>query len=160
MFVQKEPNRKAPGIFSYIELFSSKFWAYTIFFGIPLLIGIISTFFHSIIIGTWDLRRMSEIFIRIYGIFMATSILGVAITLAFSKKAPVLKAPPKGYAFQLNAIFTSIIGGSFLIGQLLVIMFRNITFQEVFFMLGIIIAYILAVVIYFSFTTYYSNCSI
>jgi hypothetical protein len=153
MFVQKEPSRKAPGIFSYIELFSSKLMAYAIFFGIPILIAIISTFFNSIIYNVWDLRSMSEKFIRIYGIFMGTTVIGIIMTLAFSKKAPVLKTPPKGWAFQLNAIFTSIIGGSFLFGQLLVIMFRNITFQEVFFMLGVIISYILAFVIYFSFTT-------
>ena len=153
MFVQKQPSRKAPGIFSYIELFSSKFWTYAIFFSMPFLIGFFSMIFQAFYYGTWSLIRMLRYFIQIYGIFMCTSLIGVLITLAYSKKAPILKAPPKGWAFQLNAIFNTIIGGSFLFGQLLVIIFKNITFQEVFFMLGIIISYILAFVIYYSFTT-------
>lgn len=152
MFVQKQPSRKLPGIFSYIELFSSKIPAYSIFFGMPLLIGILSTIFQGLFIGSWDLRLI-RYFIQIYGIFMSSSLIGAILTLSYYKKAPILKAPPRGWAIQLNAIFNSVIGGSFLFGQLLAIFFRNITFREVFFMLGIIVSYILAFVIYFSFTT-------
>ena len=157
MFVQKQPTRKAPGIFSYIELFSSKILAYTTFFGIPLLIGVLSTVFHAIYYGYFDIffyfHQLLNYFLQIYLIFMITSLIGVIFSLLYSKKAPVLVLPPKGWAIQMNLIFNFIIGGSFLVGQLLALYFRNITFQEVFFMLGIIISYILAFVIYFSFTT-------
>jgi predicted neutral ceramidase superfamily lipid hydrolase len=86
--------------------------------------------------------------------FLITSGLGVLISiLYFVKTAPLVGPPPKGWAFQLNSFFSLIIGGSFLIGQILVIFVRNITFQEVFFILGTIISYIIAYVIYFSFTT-------
>jgi len=62
-------------------------------------------------------------------------------------------SPPKGWAIQMNSFFSIIIGGSLLIGQILVIFTRNITFQEVFFILGTIVSYTLAFVIHFSFTT-------
>lgn len=152
MFAQKQPNRKAPGIFSYIKLFSSKGLAYPMFFGIPFLIGLFSTIFHAIYINSWDITILNYFF-QIFGIFLFTSIIGVTFAFFWSKKAPVLKAPPKGWAIQINTIFTAVIGGNYLFGQLLVIIFMNIAFQEVFFMLGIIISYILALVIYFSFTT-------
>ncbi len=156
MFVQKQPNRKAPGIFSYIELFSSKILAYTAFFGLPFLIALLSTIVHAIYTRCVDIiciNLLFNYFLQIFIIFMITSLIGMIFTLIYSKKAPVLAAPPKGWAIQMNAIFNSIIGGSFLVGQLLALYFRNLTFREVFFMLGIIISYILAFVIYFSFTT-------
>ncbi|TFG26123.1 MAG: DUF2070 family protein [Promethearchaeota archaeon] len=157
MFVQKQPTRKAPGIFSYIELFSSKFLAYTAFFGIPILIGVLSMVFYAIYNAYLDVliyfNLLLNYFLQIYFIFMITSLTGVIFTLLYSKKAPVLVLPPKGWAIQMNVIFNFIIGGSFLVGQLLAIYLRNLTFREVFFMLGIIISYILAFVIYFSFTT-------
>jgi putative membrane protein len=73
--------------------------------------------------------------------------------LVYSKKAPILGLPPKGWGLQLNSFFTLIIGVSFLIGQLLTIIFGHIAFQELFFILGTILAYIMAYTIYFSFTT-------
>lgn len=157
MFVQKQPTRKAPGIFSYIELFSSRFLAYTAFFGLPFLTALLSTIFHAIyerylnIAVHFDL--LFNFFLQIYIILMITSLVGAIFALLYSKKAPVLAAPPKGWAIQMNVIFNSVIGGSFLVGQFLAIYFHNNTFREVFFMMGIIISYILAFVIYFSFTT-------
>jgi putative membrane protein len=156
MFVQKQPSRKAPGIFSYIELFSSKFSAFSMLIGIPLLIGILSTIFHAIYINCLDFLcfdKYIRYFLQIFLIFLFTSLIGAALTLCYSKKAPVLAAPPKGWAIQMNSIFNLVIGGSYLIGQMVAIYFGNITFQEVFFMLGTIICYIVAFVIYFSFTT-------
>ena len=156
MFVQKQPSRKAPGIFSYIELFSSKFSAFSMLIGIPLLIGILSTIFHAIYINCLDflcIDKYIRYFLQIFFIFLFTSLIGAALTLCYSKRAPVLAAPPKGWAIQMNSIFNLVIGGSYLIGQMVAIYFGNITFQEVFFMLGTIICYIVAFVIYFSFTT-------
>ena len=156
MFVQKQPSRKVPGIFSYIELFSSKFSAFSMLIGIPLLIGILSTIFHAIYINCLDFLcfdKYIRYFLQIFLIFLFTSLIGAALTLCYSKKAPVLAAPPKGWAIQMNSIFNLVIGGSYLIGQMVAIYFGNITFQEVFFMLGTIICYIVAFVIYFSFTT-------
>jgi len=53
----------------------------------------------------------------------------------------------------MNSFFTGIMGLSLLIGQLITIFLRNVTFQEVFLILGTIISYIFAFVVYFSFTT-------
>lgn len=157
MFVQRQPTRKAPGIFSYIELFSSRILAYSAFIGLPFLIAFLSTVFHAIYETCFDIVLCFDLlfyyFLHIYIIFMITSLIGTIFALLYSKKAPVLAAPPKGWSIQMNVIFNSVIGGSFLVGQLLAIYFHNFTFREVFFMLGIIISYILAFVIYFSFTT-------
>jgi len=75
------------------------------------------------------------------------------IGLLFSKKAPVLKLPPKGFSVQLNSLITAIIGGSYLFGRFLSLFLRVYSFHEIFFMLGTILAYIISFVIYFSFTT-------
>ncbi|MFX0071626.1 MAG: DUF2070 family protein [Candidatus Hermodarchaeota archaeon] len=157
MFVQRDPSRKAPGIFSYIELLSDKFLAYTVFFIVPFVIGVLSMVLHAFYTNCIDIfacfNRNLNYFLQIYFIFFATSIVGSIFTLFFSKRAPVLAAPPKGWAIQMNTTFTTIIGGSFLVGQVLAVFLKNFTFQEVFLMLGIIIAYIVAFVLYFSFTT-------
>ncbi|MFX1340693.1 MAG: DUF2070 family protein [Promethearchaeota archaeon] len=157
MFVQRQPTRKAPGIFSYIELFSSRILAYSAFIGLPFLIAFLSTLFYALYKRCLDIVIYFDLlfnyFIQIYIIFMVTSLIGVIFALLYSKKAPVLAAPPKGWSVQMNVVFNSVIGGSFLVGQLLALYFRNLTFREVFFMMGIIISYILALVIYFSFTT-------
>ncbi|MHA1657918.1 MAG: DUF2070 family protein [Promethearchaeota archaeon] len=150
MFSQKQPTRQAPGIFSYMEFFSSKILAYSLFFCLPILIGVLSMTFNAILMGSWDFI----FFFKICGIFMTTSILGASISIIFySKRAPILRAPPNGWAIQMNAFFTVIIGAPYFFGQILAIFLRNIYFQEVFFMLGTIISYIFAFVIYFSFTT-------
>ena len=148
MFVQKQSSRKAPGIFSYIELFSSRFLAYTAFFGLPFLTALLSTIFHAIYERYLDIALHFDLlfnfFLQIYIILMITSLIGAIFALLYSKKAPVLAAPPKGWAIQMNVIFNSVIGGSFLVGQFLAVYFHNITFREVFFMMVNIISYILA----------------
>jgi predicted neutral ceramidase superfamily lipid hydrolase len=93
-------------------------------------------------------------FIEITLIFFAIVAGGTLTTIGlYSKKAPVLKQPPKGWGVQLNSLYTAIIGGSFIVGEILTILLGNITFQEVFFILGTIVSYIVAFTIYFSFTT-------
>ncbi|TFG09146.1 MAG: DUF2070 family protein [Promethearchaeota archaeon] len=157
MFVQKSPSRKAPGIFSYIELLSEKYLAYTIFFTLPFFIGFLSMILHAIYYDCLDFffcfHTNLQYFLQIFIIFMVTSLIGAFFSLLYAKRAPVLAAPPKGWSIQMNTIFNSIIGGSFLVGQGLAIYLQNFTFQEVFLMLGTIIAYIVAFVLYFSFTT-------
>ena len=92
-------------------------------------------------------------FLKILIVFLTISSFGVLFSIVFfSNKSPILKAPPDGWAIQMNSFFTAIIGLSFVFGQFLVIYFKIIAFQEIFFMLGTIIAYIIAFVIYFSFT--------
>ncbi len=51
MSIEKQPTRQAPGIFTYMEFFSSNFLAYSIFFGMPVLIGFLSMVFNAIITG-------------------------------------------------------------------------------------------------------------
>jgi len=150
MYTQKPPSRQIPGIISYMDLFSAKKSAYSLFLATPAIIGFLSMVLNAIFTGIWNIYYLLIIFF----LFLITSGMGIFISIFFySKKSPIVGAPPKGWAIQLNGFFSIIIGGSFLIGQILVIFVRNITFQEVFFILGTIVAYILAYVIYFSFTT-------
>ena len=82
--------------------------------------------------------------------------MGTGIVLSifyYSKRAPILAPPPKGWGIQMNAFITGIIGLSLIIGQIISIFLRNVTFQEVFFILGTILAYIISYVIHYSFTT-------
>ncbi len=154
MYSQKQTSREAPGVFTYMEMFSSRIWAYSIFFLSPLIIGIISMLFNIFFLSTWDFPGSIVYLIEIFALFMWISGISTIFTFIFcSKKAPILGPPPKGWGMQLNSFFTAIIGVSFLIGQLLTIIFGHIAFQELFFILGTIIAYIMAYTIYFSFTT-------
>jgi len=148
--VQKPPSRHIPGIISYMDLFSTKLSAYSIFLATPAAIGFLSMIFNAISTGIWNIYY----FIIIFFIFLIISGVGVLFSvLYYSKRAPIVGSPPKGWAIQMNSFFSIIIGGSLLIGQILVIFTRNITFQEVFFILGTIVSYTLAFVIHFSFTT-------
>lgn len=150
MFSQKPPSRQIPGIISYMDFFSTKRLAFALFITIPALIGFLSMVLNLFYTGILNIFYFLILFIM----FLITSGIGAFISIFFySKKAPIVGPPPKGWAFQMNSFFSLIIGGSFLIGQILVIFVRNITFQEVFFILGTIVSYILAYVIYFSFTT-------
>lgn len=143
-------SRQAPGIFTYMELVSSRVLAYTIFFGLPFLIALFSMILNAFFShGSWDLLFFLEIVI----IFMTITCVGEGVSLLYYKRAPVLGLPPKGWSIHFNAFFTGLIGGSFLIGQLTTLYTGNIAFQEIFFILGSIIAYIMAFTIYFSFTT-------
>lgn len=150
MFTQKPPSRQIPGILSYMEYFSSKKAAYTIYFSIIGIIGTLSFIFNGIYTSIWNFVFF------FFVIFMFLVISGTGILLSvfhYSKKAPILATPPNGWVIQLNAFLASIIGVSLLIGQIVVIFLRNIAFQEVFFILGTIVTYIIGFVIYYSFTT-------
>jgi predicted neutral ceramidase superfamily lipid hydrolase len=150
MFSQKPPSRQIPGIISYMDFFSTKRSAYSLFIITPASIGFLSMILNLIYTGILNIFY----FLILFVMFLISSGVGVLISIFFySKKAPIVGPPPRGWAIQMNSFFSLIIGCSFLIGQILVIFVRNITFQEAFFILGTIVAYILAYVIYFSFTT-------
>ena len=150
MFAQKPPSRHLPGILSYMEFFSSKKAAYSIYFGIIGIFGFLSFIFNVIYTDIWNFI----FFLLVILMFIFISGTGILISVFhYSKRAPILAAPPKGWAIQLNAFLSAIIGISLLIGQVLVIFLRNIAFQEVFFILGTIVTYIIGFVIYYSFTT-------
>ena len=150
MFSQQKPSRQAPGLFTYMEFFSTKILAYSIFFAVPICIGLLSFLMEGIFWGSWDLLH----FIKIVGIFFTCSLSGVLLSLVvYARVSPILKGPPKGWSFQMNSFFSGVIGASYLIGELVAVFTQNSTFIEVFFMLGTIISYIMAFVIYFSFTT-------
>ncbi len=151
MYSQKPPSREIPGIISYMDFFSTKKLAYSVFFSLPVIIGIISMILNAIYTGIWNFIYL---FINI-SIFFTISGSGAVLSIFFYvKKSPIL-GPPKirGWGLQLNAFLSGIIGISLLIGQGLVIFLRNTTFQDALFMLGTVIVYIIAYVIYFSFTT-------
>jgi len=154
MYEHRQPSRQAPGIFTYMEFFSSKILAYSIFFGAPIFFGLVSMLFNAYYLGVWALDVMLIKFIEIFSIFMVISIGGTLFTLIFySKDSPILILPPNGWVIQLNAFFSTVIGGTFVFGEIISLLFNNTAFQEIFFMLGCILSYIFAFVIYFSFTT-------
>ncbi|MFX1302131.1 MAG: DUF2070 family protein [Promethearchaeota archaeon] len=151
MIIKKKPTRQIPGIISYMELFSSKKLAYFIFFGIPIIFGLLSSLLNYFLTGIYfDLFH----FLRFSFFFLITSGCGTLFSILFySKKAPILKAPPIGWSVQINAFFSAIIEVTIIFGQIVAILLNDIRQQEIFLILGVIISYIIAFVIYFSFTT-------
>jgi putative membrane protein len=150
MYSQQPPSRHIPGILSYVDYFSTKKSAYVLFFSLPGIISVLSFILNSLYTNIWNFFYLSNVLITIY----ITTGGGVIISiLFFSKKSPLLTLPPKGWALQMNSLFTGLMGLSLLIGQTITIFLRNVAFQEVFLILGTIISFIITYVIYFSFTT-------
>ena len=151
MYSQKQPSRQIPGVISYMDFFSTKKLAYSVFFSLPVFIGILSMILNAVLTGVWNLIYL---FINISIFFTISGSGAILSTLYYVKKSPIL-GPPKigGWGLQMNSFFSGIIGISLLIGQVLAIFLRNTTFQDILFMLGTIVVYIIAYVIYFSFTT-------
>ncbi|KKN39690.1 hypothetical protein LCGC14_0740880 [marine sediment metagenome] len=150
MYLKNQPSRQIPGIISYMKFFSSRKLAYSIFLGTPITLGLFSLLLQTVFHGYIDIFH----FIRFITLFLLPSGLGIFFTISFySKKAPILRAPPKGWAVQINTFFSVPMELTFLFGQVLAIVLDNITYQEVFFILGTIITYIVAFMVYFSFTT-------
>ncbi len=151
MLVKEKKSRQIPGIITYMELFSSRKSAYSIFFGIPIALGLLSMLLHFFYLRSFlDLLH----FFRFIFLFLLTSGFGTLFSMGFySKKSPLLKAPPTGWSIQMNAFFSCIIEITFILGQIVAILVNNITMQEVFLILGSILSYIISFVIYFSFTT-------
>ncbi len=150
MYVQKQPGRQIPGIISYMEFFSSPKLAYSILFGAPIILGLLSLILNTLLIEYLDFLH----FIRFIVLFLLSSSFGILFSIIFySKKAPILGPPPDGWSIQMNVFFSAAMGVTFILGQIVAKVLDNIWFQEVFFILGTIISYIVAFVIYFSFTT-------
>ncbi|MFX0032363.1 MAG: DUF2070 family protein [Promethearchaeota archaeon] len=150
MLAQKAPSRQIPGIISYMDFFSSKRLAYSLFLVIPILVGTISFILNSIFTGIWNFY----FFFFVIFIFLTISGIGVLATIFYySKRAPILRMPPNGWALQLNSFLGGIIGICYIIGEVVAIFLNNVTFVEMFFILGTVISYIIGYVIYYSFTT-------
>jgi len=115
MYAQQPPTRHIPGIFSYVDYFSTKKSAYVLFFSLPAIISLLSFILNSLYTNIWNFFYLSNILITIY----STSGGGVLISIfLFSKKSPLLATPPKGWALQMNSLFTGLMGLSLLIGQI------------------------------------------
>jgi predicted neutral ceramidase superfamily lipid hydrolase len=150
MIIKKRASRQVPGIISYLELFSSKKLALSIFFGIPFLLGLLSLFLNYIWRGYLDFFD----FFLFFFLFLLTSGIGSVFSILFySKRAPILRAPPTGWSIQMNVFFSVIMELTYIFGQLVSIVLRPLDLREHFLMLGTILTYIVAFVIYFSFTT-------
>ena len=150
MYIKRQTSRQIPGIISYMELFQSRKLAYSTFFGTPFVLGLISLLLHFILINVWDFLH----FFRFVGLFLLIPGLAAGFSMLFySKKAPILRPPPSGWAIQMNVYFSAVIEVTFILGQIIAIVLQNIWYQEMFLILGTIISYIVAFVIYFSFTT-------
>jgi len=150
MYARQPPTRHIPGIISYIDYFSSKKSAYVLFLITPAILALLSFLLNSIYTNIWNFFFLSNVLLTFY---LSSGVSIIVSILFYAKRAPLLAPPPNGWPFQMNAFFTGIMGLSFLIGQVITIFLRNVTFQEVFLILGTIIAYIFAFVVYFSFTT-------
>ncbi len=150
MYAQQPPSRHIPGILSYLDFFSTKKSALVLFFCLPGIISFLSFILNSLFTNIWNFFYLSNVLITIY----LTSGGGVLISIIFfSKRSPLLTLPPKGWALQMNSLFTGVMGLSLLIGQTIAIFLRSAAFQEVFLILGTIISFIITYVVYFSFTT-------
>ena len=150
MYAQQPPTRHIPGILSYLDFFSTKKSGLLLFFCLPGIISFLSFILNSLLTNIWNFFYLSNLLITVY----ATSGGGVLISIIFfSKKSPLLTLPPKGWALQMNSLFTGVMGLSLLIGQTIAIFLRSAAFQEVFLILGTIISFIITYVVYFSFTT-------
>jgi len=150
MYIKKQTSRQIPGIISYMEVFQSRKLAYSTFLGTPFVLGLFSLILNYFLINALDFLH----FFRFVGLFLLISALGASFSMGFySKKAPILRAPPNGWSIQMNAYFSAVIEVTFLFGQIVAILLGYIWYQEVFFIMGTIISYIVAFVIYFSFTT-------
>ena len=150
MYAQQPPTRNIPGIISYIDFFSSKRSAYILFFSVPAILAVLSFILNSLYTHIWNFFYLSNILLLFYLTLGGSIIISI---IFYSKRAPLLARPPKGWSFQMNTFFTGIMGLSLLIGQVITLFLRNVAFQEVFLILGTIISYIFAYVVYFSFTT-------
>jgi len=150
MYAQQQPTRNIPGIISYLDSFSTKKSAYITFFSLPIIIGLLSFILNSLYTDIWNLFYLSNVIITFYITMGAGIVLSI---FYYSKRAPILASPPKGWGIQMNAFITGIVGLSLIIGQIISIFLKNVTFQEVFFILGTILAYIISYVLHYSFTT-------
>ncbi|MFW9987335.1 MAG: DUF2070 family protein, partial [Candidatus Odinarchaeota archaeon] len=151
MIIRKKPSRQIPGIITYMEYFSSKRLAYSLFFITPIIFGFISLLLHYFI-GSSFFEFFH--FFRFIFLFLITSGFGsLSAILFYSNRAPILKPPPMGWSIQINVFFSAVIQVTYMLGQILAIFLNDIQLQEVFLILGTILSYIVAFVIYFSFTT-------
>ncbi|MFX1391234.1 MAG: DUF2070 family protein [Promethearchaeota archaeon] len=150
MIIKKPHNRQIPGIISYLDFFSSKKLAFSILFGTPIILGFVSLLLNYIWIEKLDFFH----FIRFIFLFLLTSIGGSLFSMIFySKRSPLLKPPPVGWSVQMNAFYSAMMEVTLIFGQIVTILLHDIYYQEVFLILGSILSYIVAFVIYFSFTT-------
>ena len=137
MFIKKQPRRQIPGIISYMEFFQSRKLAYSTFLGTPIVFGLLSLILNYILINNLDFLH----FFRFVGLFLLLSGLGASFSMLFySKKAPILRAPPNGWSIQMNVYFSAVIEVTFIFGQIVAILLQNVWYQEVFFIMGSIIS--------------------
>ncbi|MBY8981222.1 MAG: hypothetical protein KGD72_12595, partial [Candidatus Lokiarchaeota archaeon] len=105
MYAQQQPTRQIPGIISYIDYFSSKKSAYILLFSVPAILAVLSFILNSLYTNIWNFYYLSNVLLTFY----LTSGGGIIISIIFySKRAPLLARPPKGWSFQMNSFFTGI----------------------------------------------------
>jgi hypothetical protein len=103
MYAQQQPTRNIPGIISYLDYFSTKKSAYIIFFSLPATIGLLSFILNSLYTSIWNIFYLSNVLFTFY----LTMGAGIVLTIFYySKRAPILAPPPKGWGIQMNAYWT------------------------------------------------------
>lgn len=147
MYTQGKPTRNSPGIFAILIRFTRKREAALLAVPLPLVIGFASTVLHWFKVGgplNWLL------FWRDFLLFGSLMLAGTGACLLFRKRARIFTPT---ISLLMNGYFTFFYALCYEGGHFLLIFYVNPAILEVFFILGAILAYIIAFVIYFSFTT-------
>ncbi len=139
-------SRKSTILFFFLNFLSLKWLTVVGFLSFVFLLGLTSSILNFWLWGVFDFM----ILLRDFLIFLTIAGLGIIAPLLFRKRAPIFTII---ISIQMNFVFVFFFGASYLFGELLAVFTRNFTFIEVFFIMGAVLAYILAFIIYFSFTT-------
>ena len=148
MYDVQKNSRRSPGFFSLFNLFTNKIVITALMIIFPLLIGLIATLFNFI----FKIPRLFDFiyFSHITAIFYIILIAGVLSCITFRNSVPILNYK---ISILINIYGITFFAASYFFGQFLELYLDNITFIEMFFILGGLLSYIVQFVIYFSFTT-------
>ncbi|HMF33078.1 MAG TPA: DUF2070 family protein [Candidatus Lokiarchaeia archaeon] len=146
LYAEQKSTRTSPSIFAYIDFFQSKWFVFSLFVAIPLIIGFGSTLLHYWGVGAWDWTLFTRDFVIFFTGLSSASL----ITRCFKFKAKFLNT---SISFLINEYVAIFFGGSYLASHFLLIFYRNQALILVFFLLGAILAFVLSFLMLFSFTT-------
>lgn len=146
MYSDKKLTRKTANLLLLLNLITKKWITIAILVSFCFLVGFASSIFNLWLWGVYD----PIILFRDFFMFLTIAGLGIVGVLMFKKKSPIFTVV---ISVQMNIVFVGFFSASYLFGELLAVFTKNNNFVEVFFILGAIISYIIAFIIFFSFTT-------
>ncbi|GAB4330917.1 MAG: hypothetical protein Kow0069_38530 [Promethearchaeota archaeon] len=149
MYRQGKPTRNSPGLLALLLRLTRKREAALLAVPLPFLVGMASVLLYS-----WDLHDPRPyywpLFWRDTGTFGLILVAGVASLLPFRSRAKFFTGP---IVVLLNAYILFFFALCYEGGHFLLVFFDNPAILEVMFLLGAILSYVIAFVVYFSFTT-------